>query len=265
VSPRRAGPPSRRRYAPQEAFALPIAALQDGGVIARGPGPWWTCRWMRGAEVAASMGIRVAGAAPSGWELQVTYEVIQEGARPIPHDYLVHVEVGSGPSGQPGGWFRCPRIRGGRRCHRRCEVLYLPPGAETFGCRGCQRIAALSWWPPVEGALREVERALREVTQAERDLALASSLDTLGDKLAQLTAARRALAELLRPQLQQDCQTAELRAKIDRLLSSPHAAPLKTLVRCGAALAKAHRESGRALRVLLSRTALEIFLATPEA
>jgi len=34
-------------------------------------------------------------------------------------------------------WFLCPIKRNGERCGRRVGRLYLPPGANTFGCRHC--------------------------------------------------------------------------------------------------------------------------------
>lgn len=54
-----------------------------------------------------------------------------------PLDYDLAVEV------RPchfGGWrvyLRCPLVRDGRPCGRRCEKVYLPPGARYFGCRTC--------------------------------------------------------------------------------------------------------------------------------
>jgi hypothetical protein len=38
------------------------------------------------------------------------------------------------------GW-RCPLIRDGAACHRRCEKLYLPPGGRYFGCRQCYNLS----------------------------------------------------------------------------------------------------------------------------
>jgi hypothetical protein len=37
--------------------------------------------------------------------------------------------------------WRCPLIRDGVACHRRCEKLYLPPGERYFGCRQCYNLA----------------------------------------------------------------------------------------------------------------------------
>lgn len=34
-------------------------------------------------------------------------------------------------------WFRCPLVRDGALCGRRCGKLYLPPDATMFGCRRC--------------------------------------------------------------------------------------------------------------------------------
>jgi hypothetical protein len=34
-------------------------------------------------------------------------------------------------------WFRCPLVKNGQPCGRRCFKLYCPPGQDYFGCREC--------------------------------------------------------------------------------------------------------------------------------
>ena len=34
-------------------------------------------------------------------------------------------------------YWQCPLGRHGAACHRRCRILFLPPGEAFFGCRGC--------------------------------------------------------------------------------------------------------------------------------
>jgi len=34
-------------------------------------------------------------------------------------------------------WFRCPLVKNGQPCERRCFKLHEPPGANRFGCREC--------------------------------------------------------------------------------------------------------------------------------
>ena len=34
-------------------------------------------------------------------------------------------------------WFRCPLVKNGEPCGRRCFKLYDPPGQDYFGCREC--------------------------------------------------------------------------------------------------------------------------------
>ncbi len=41
-------------------------------------------------------------------------------------------------------WFLCPMFRDGVRCGRRCGCLYLPPGAESWGCRLCYNLTYTS-------------------------------------------------------------------------------------------------------------------------
>ena len=37
-------------------------------------------------------------------------------------------------------WFVCPLVTDGRLCRRRVRVLYLPQGAQYFGCRHCHNL-----------------------------------------------------------------------------------------------------------------------------
>ena len=62
----------------------------------------------------------------------------------------LRVEIGGSVTGQDisitttpcyyGGvrhWFLCPAVVDGVLCEDRVGVLYLPPGAQVFGCRQC--------------------------------------------------------------------------------------------------------------------------------
>jgi len=41
-------------------------------------------------------------------------------------------------------WFRCPIVRNGRPCGRRCGKLYMPLRAGEFGCRTCHDLTYAS-------------------------------------------------------------------------------------------------------------------------
>jgi hypothetical protein len=74
-------------------------------------------------------------------------------------------------------WFTCPLIVNGVACNRRVGKLFLPPGAQYFGCRHChnlsyrssqeahqwERIAVLLGFDPEVGALLNSRRRGKRV------------------------------------------------------------------------------------------------------
>jgi len=62
--------------------------------------------------------------------------------RPLESSHLLAIRLESTPThfGRPRWWFTCPLVKDGRPCNRRVGVLYLPPGAEYFGCRRCYEL-----------------------------------------------------------------------------------------------------------------------------
>ncbi len=73
-------------------------------------------------------------------------------------------------------WFTCPLIVNGRACNRRVGKLYLPPGAQFFGCRCCHRLTY---------------RSCQEAHKMERMMAWADSCLGMGGELARLFSSRR--------------------------------------------------------------------------
>jgi hypothetical protein len=76
--------------------------------------------------------------------VSLSYVVTARGER---RDYSYRVELA--PRALPWGGgtylFVCPLSRsGGGACSRRVRSLYLPPGAELFGCRHCHQLAYTS-------------------------------------------------------------------------------------------------------------------------
>jgi hypothetical protein len=51
--------------------------------------------------------------------------------------YWIDLETSSCNFGGERWWFRCPLVKNGTPCGRRCFKLYEPPGANYFGCREC--------------------------------------------------------------------------------------------------------------------------------
>ena len=57
-------------------------------------------------------------------------------------EYAVPLETTNPHFGGRRWWFRCPLLaENGRRCGRRVQKLYLPPGADYFGCRHCYKLS----------------------------------------------------------------------------------------------------------------------------
>ena len=52
-------------------------------------------------------------------------------------DYPVGLRTTRPNLGGVRWWFTCPLITDGRRCGRRGQKLYLPPGGKYWGCRHC--------------------------------------------------------------------------------------------------------------------------------
>ncbi len=51
--------------------------------------------------------------------------------------YWIDLETTPCNFGGERWWFRCPLVKNGNPCGRRCFKLYEPPGADYFGCREC--------------------------------------------------------------------------------------------------------------------------------
>lgn len=52
-------------------------------------------------------------------------------------DYGIDLETTPCNFGGERWWFRCPLVKNGTPCERRCFKLYCPPGGDYFGCREC--------------------------------------------------------------------------------------------------------------------------------
>jgi len=109
--------------------------------------PWrgWT-RWtnVRTGEEIASLGFvfRPLGDG-HGWDgrLRLQYTITRECYGKDDEvkelDYPIHLETTPCNFGGERWWFRCPLSVNGNPCGRRCFKLYLPPGANYYGCREC--------------------------------------------------------------------------------------------------------------------------------
>ena len=61
-------------------------------------------------------------------------------------------------------WFHCPIRKDGRRCFRRCRLVYLPVGAARFGCRQCHSLAYQSQrLSPLDCILQRMDKLEQEL------------------------------------------------------------------------------------------------------
>jgi hypothetical protein len=111
--------------------------------------PWkGTVRWTnrQTGEETGSIGYRFRPDR-GRWDgrLELIYTITRPG-RPGRDDttrqlrYPVGLDTTEPHFGGERWWFRCPLVRDGEPCRRRCFKLYLPPRADYFGCRECYNL-----------------------------------------------------------------------------------------------------------------------------
>lgn len=130
-----------RRTTVEESRKLAIGELSRAGVIVPGMERSAGWQWSRGGKVLASVGLRVdlrdAREDVPG-VLTLNYTVRRGEGEPQQYSYHVELATSPLPWGGVRYWFVCPLSRrGGPVCRRRVSALYMPPGAEVFGCRHC--------------------------------------------------------------------------------------------------------------------------------
>ena len=112
----------------EESLTLAMRDLR-GRLYPRSAG---TLTWSRAEKVTASIGFFVTWDAD---EPTLTLHYRWQDSE----DIQVPFRLQTTPT-QFGGerwWFTCPLIVGGVACNRRVSKVYLPPGAQYFGCRRC--------------------------------------------------------------------------------------------------------------------------------
>ena len=88
--------------------------------------------------------------------LRLRYSITQTGEA---LDYRVDLQTTRPNFGGLRWWFTCPLVVAGRPCRRRCEKLYLSPGAKYYGCRVCYDLSYTS---------RREDRANRMLRKANK-------------------------------------------------------------------------------------------------
>jgi hypothetical protein len=123
-----AGRPQTRSNIVENCLVLDIAALRPVCIRRAGTVSWGTAFH---DEPAAEIAYRLV-ADGDGYVIHLTY---CEADTPI--DLTVPLIITRLPFNGLRYWFSCPVGNGARICGRRCRCLYLPPGAQIFGCRDC--------------------------------------------------------------------------------------------------------------------------------
>jgi hypothetical protein len=154
-----------------EVRSIDILSLQREKVFSRGPGMTWTSSWSTNGEVIASISYRVEAGedGPSGLRFMYTITDNDTGVKKD-YNYLIPIVSTSCNYGGKRWWYICPLIVNGRSCHRRCRVVYMPPGSEYFGCRDCHQLTYESRQRHREKFYEGFEKPYKAVEAAREEL-----------------------------------------------------------------------------------------------
>jgi len=118
--------------------ALDLASLKKWGYFSHGQGCWGKEHWKQGGKTVLVVAIELQATSASHRVMRLRYRIRpHRSPEPVNCDYSVGLTATPCNYGGQRWWFQCP-LQG---CHTRCRVLYLPPGAQYFGCRKCHRLA----------------------------------------------------------------------------------------------------------------------------
>ena len=222
----------RRGRSPRTWLRLDLESLVHAGVFAAGPGPRWTACWTRAGRPVASMGVRLHGAIPGLWRLELSFAVAQH----EPGTLMIEI-TGAGGSRAPRRWrFRCPLAQ----CFQPTTALYLPGGSTAFGCAQCQGVNPRQRLPA-----RDAFFALFDELAVAEWKVVTAGPDELDSALAELTRARRHLAPYIERDLQQRRAAPAARRRLYRRLRRGR---LSAILRPLRMLLAIHREDGAWLR-----------------
>jgi hypothetical protein len=104
------------------------------------PGYLGSISWKRGNRETGSISYQVIGGqSPESIRLLYTVTDLRTGEK-TDCDYSIQLQTTPLPWGGVRYWFTCPLVRDNWPCQRRVGALYLPPGAQYFGCRHCYNL-----------------------------------------------------------------------------------------------------------------------------
>lgn len=227
---------ARRARTPTAYLRLDLASLIRAGVFAAAPGTIWTAAWPRADLAVASIGVCLCGTGPALWSLELRY-VIEDQAM-----CAAITLTGVSESSAPRRWrLQCPP----GRCFRPVTVLYLPPGASTFGCVECHGINPRRSRTPQR---HQFFAACEDVFAAEARLVAAQHPAHVGPSAEALAQTRRRLAPLVQRQLDQHRRVDTVRRRLERILAAGQGASVGQLCRALRTLGNCQRDEMAWLR-----------------
>jgi hypothetical protein len=156
---------------------LDVLYFQRNACFLYTPGIQNPLYWKQESEVVASMGWVLEGQPGKPSSMRLIYTATHY-ERKQSCNYSVRLTQTTCNYGGSRWWFVCPLSINGRFCGRRCRFLYLPFGADYFGCRKCYDLAYDSQQQSGSFFYETVSKPL-------------STLQRLEDKLARVRSPRR--------------------------------------------------------------------------
>jgi hypothetical protein len=136
---------------------IQLAVSAFGRAALRNWHSWGELTWGRGGKGTATINYSVL---PEG--LHLSYSNSDRHGHTWYSNYTVPVTYShAGPCGRGMRvWWRCPK------CNRRCGILYMPPGSDTFACRICHDLV---YQVQMDRWMRENYHLVRELRRLHED------------------------------------------------------------------------------------------------
>lgn len=130
-----------KKWTVDDVRSLDILALQKAGIFHKGPSMTGTVNWRQGDQSTRSVAFQLIHQEKLPFALKFQYTITDRiGESRESLDYPIQVTSTRCHLGGVRWWFICPLVVNGKRCGRRCRILYLPNGAKYFGCRECYEL-----------------------------------------------------------------------------------------------------------------------------
>jgi len=123
----------------EQCLLIDAALWMRDGILREGLRHSGTCRWTSPTgELRGGVSFQVNTIDVAYPTVRLLYTMPGTGEL----DHAVRLQTTQPYWGCVRWWFTCPLVMNGRRCGRREEKLYLPPGCKYYGCRRCYDVGA---------------------------------------------------------------------------------------------------------------------------